>query len=46
MVSFEAFADEYDGGRPSYPAAVYDALGPLAGLRVYETWVWIADDNR
>ncbi len=32
MVSFEAVADEYDLGRPSYPAGVYDALGALDGL--------------
>jgi SAM-dependent methyltransferase len=34
--SFETVADEYDAARPSYPDAVYDALGPLEGLRVLD----------
>jgi SAM-dependent methyltransferase len=34
--SFEMVADEYDAARPSYPDAVYDALGPLDGLRVLD----------
>jgi SAM-dependent methyltransferase len=29
MASFEAVAAEYDDARPSYPGAVYDALGEL-----------------
>ena len=29
MASFETVADEYDAARPSYPAGVFDALGPL-----------------
>ncbi|HCG02370.1 MAG TPA: ubiquinone biosynthesis protein UbiE [Chloroflexi bacterium] len=36
MVSFDNVADEYDAGRPPYPAEVYDALGPLAGSVVLE----------
>lgn len=36
MGSFESVADEYDMARPSYPAEVYDALGPLGGLRVLD----------
>jgi SAM-dependent methyltransferase len=36
MVSFDGVVDEYDTGRPSYPAAIYDALGPLAGRLVIE----------
>lgn len=36
MTSFEAVADEYDAARPSYPAGVFDALGPLAGLVVLD----------
>jgi SAM-dependent methyltransferase len=34
--SFDAVADEYDAGRPSYPPGVYDALGELAGRRVLD----------
>lgn len=34
--SFEAVADEYDAARPSYPQEVFDALGPLKGLRVLD----------
>jgi SAM-dependent methyltransferase len=34
--SFDAVAEEYDAGRPSYPAGVYDALGDLAGRRVLD----------
>jgi SAM-dependent methyltransferase len=37
---FDAAAEEYDAARPSYPAALYDALaeraGPLAGQRVLD----------
>lgn len=36
MASFEAVASEYDAGRPSYPDEVFDALGPLDGLRVLD----------
>ncbi|HEX6167141.1 MAG TPA: methyltransferase domain-containing protein [Acidimicrobiales bacterium] len=36
MVSFEGVAEEYDAGRPGYPAGVFDALEPLAGARVVE----------
>jgi SAM-dependent methyltransferase len=32
--AFSAVADEYDRGRPDYPDALFDALGPIAGLRV------------
>jgi SAM-dependent methyltransferase len=36
VASFEAVADEYDAARPTYPDEVFDALGPLAGLRVLD----------
>jgi SAM-dependent methyltransferase len=36
MAWFEGVVDEYDAGRPEYPAAVFDALEPLAGLRVVD----------
>jgi len=36
VASFEAVADEYDAGRPSYPDGVFLALGPLAGIRVLD----------
>jgi SAM-dependent methyltransferase len=36
MASFEAVAEEYDEGRPSYPAGVFDALGSLTGLSVLD----------
>jgi SAM-dependent methyltransferase len=36
VASFEAVADEYDAARPSYPDEVFDALGPVAGLRVLD----------
>lgn len=36
MRLFENVVDEYDRGRPSYPAALYDELGPLDGLDVIE----------
>lgn len=36
MASFDAVADEYDAGRPSYPPGVYDTLGPLEGLLVLD----------
>lgn len=36
VASFEAVADEYDAARPSYPDEVFDALGPLEGLRVLD----------
>ena len=36
MTSFDAVADEYDAGRPSYPDGVYDGLEPLAGRLVFE----------
>ena len=29
--SFDSVVDAYDAARPTYPAGVYDALGPLAG---------------
>jgi 2-polyprenyl-3-methyl-5-hydroxy-6-metoxy-1,4-benzoquinol methylase len=34
--SFESVADEYDTARASYPDEVFDALGPLEGLRVLD----------
>jgi ubiquinone/menaquinone biosynthesis C-methylase UbiE len=34
--SFDAVADAYEAARPSYPDGVFDALGPLAGLRVLD----------
>jgi SAM-dependent methyltransferase len=36
VASFESVASEYDAARPSYPAAVYDALGDLRGLVVLD----------
>jgi SAM-dependent methyltransferase len=36
VVSFESVVDEYEQGRPTYPAGVYDALGSIEGLRVLE----------
>jgi SAM-dependent methyltransferase len=33
---FGAVVDEYDAGRPGYPAALFDALEPLAGKLVLE----------
>jgi SAM-dependent methyltransferase len=36
MTTFDSVADEYDAARPSYPPEVFDALGPLAGLRVLD----------
>jgi SAM-dependent methyltransferase len=36
VASFETVADEYDAARPAYPDEVFDALGPLAGLRVLD----------
>lgn len=36
VVSFETVAQEYDRGRPAYPAALYDALGDLEGLRALD----------
>ncbi|MDZ7677978.1 MAG: class I SAM-dependent methyltransferase [Acidimicrobiales bacterium] len=36
MVSFDTVADEYDAARPSYPPALFDALGDLDGLRVLD----------
>lgn len=33
---FDGVADEYDAARPSYPAAVFDGLGPLDGRRVLD----------
>jgi SAM-dependent methyltransferase len=33
---FEAVADQYDAGRPSYPPGILDALGPLRGLLVLD----------
>lgn len=32
--AFTTVATEYDLGRPDHPDAIYDALGPLEGLRV------------
>lgn len=34
--SFDTVADEYDAARPTYPGAVFDALGPLGGRRVLD----------
>ena len=31
VASFDAAADDYDHGRPSYPAEVFEALGPSKG---------------
>lgn len=36
MTPFDSVADEYDTARPSYPPELFDALGPLAGLRVLD----------
>jgi SAM-dependent methyltransferase len=33
---FDPVVDEYDAARPGYPAAVYDALGPLDGRTVID----------
>lgn len=34
--AFEDLVDDYDAGRPTYPASLYEALPPLAGRRVLE----------
>jgi SAM-dependent methyltransferase len=34
--AFEAVVDDYDAGRPTYPASLFAALPPLAGRRVLE----------
>lgn len=34
--AFEALVDDYDAARPGYPAALYEALPALAGVRVLE----------
>lgn len=34
--AFESLVDDYDAGRPTYPAALYDALPPLEDRRVLE----------
>ena len=34
--AFEALVDDYDAARPTYPAALFDALPPLDGRRVLE----------
>jgi SAM-dependent methyltransferase len=34
--SFDTVAEEYDAARPGYPAGVFDALGPIDGLRVLD----------
>jgi SAM-dependent methyltransferase len=34
--AFEALVDDYDAGRPDYPAVLLDLLPPLAGRRVLE----------
>lgn len=36
MASFESVVEEYDAGRPDYPAEVFEALGPLEGRRVLD----------
>ena len=36
MPSFDSVVDAYDAARPTYPDALYDALGPLADVRVVE----------
>jgi SAM-dependent methyltransferase len=36
MASFEAVADKYDAARPPYPDEVFDALGPVDGIRVLD----------
>jgi hypothetical protein len=33
---FDQATEEYDRGRPDYPTAVYDALGPIAGSIILE----------
>ena len=37
MSEFDAIADEYNAGRPSYPDALYDELEPLTGR---SSWRW------
>lgn len=34
--AFEALVDDYDAARPGYPAALFEALPPLAGARLLE----------
>lgn len=36
MTSFDAFAAEYEAGRPDYPEAVYDVLEPLRDALILE----------
>lgn len=36
MASFESVAEEYNAARPSYPSAVFDALGDLSGVQVLD----------
>lgn len=36
MSAFDPIAEEYDGGRPGYPDALFDALEPLDGELVLE----------
>lgn len=36
MASFDPVADDYDLARPSYPPAVFDALGELGALRTLD----------
>ncbi len=36
MTLFENVVAEYDRGRPSYPGAIYEALGDIAGRRVLD----------
>ena len=36
MASFETVAHEYDTARPSYPDEIFDALGPIDGLQVFD----------
>jgi len=36
MTLFESVVDEYEAGRPGYPASIFDALEPLEGSLVVE----------
>jgi hypothetical protein len=55
VASFESVVDEYDAARPTYPDAVFDALGPLDGLDVVDVgagtgiakaWHWLDEASR
>jgi hypothetical protein len=36
MGAYDVVVDEYESGRPGYPDALFDALEPIAGVRVLE----------